>query len=146
MAYQNQICMNKNTSRRKRINKTTIIFPHPLVHNLFQKNFYLYNCLVCLFFFTLFISVSIESQNYKCGLASFSISGSFCIWNCTEMLSSYNKKRKVIDKNNEDIWKRRCFQCLQQWNYIVYRLISLYFWGLFYKVLPTGPVSFNLPR
>ena len=100
MAYQNQICMNKNTSRRKRINKTTIIFPHPIVHNLFQKNFYLYNCLVCLFFFTLFISVSIESQNYKCGLASFSISGSFCIWNCTEMLSSYNKKRKVIDYFN----------------------------------------------
>ena len=25
MAYQNQICMNKNTSRRKRINKTTIV-------------------------------------------------------------------------------------------------------------------------
>ena len=60
-------------------------------------------------FFTLFISVSIESQNYNCGLACFSISGSFYIWNCTEMLSSYNKKRKVIDKNNEDIWKRRCF-------------------------------------
>ena len=145
MAYQNQICMNKNTSRRKRINTTTIVLLHPIAHYLFKKIFYFYDCLF-IFFFTLFISVSIESQNYKCGLASFSVSGSFYIWNCTEMLSSYNKKRKVIDKNNEDIWKRRCFQCLQQWNYIVYRLISLYFWGLFYKVLPTGPVSFNLPR
>ena len=56
MAYQNQICMNKNTSRRKRINKTTIIFPHPLVHNLFQKNFYLYNCLVCFFFYIIYLS------------------------------------------------------------------------------------------
>lgn len=49
---------------------------------------------VFLFFFTLFISVSIKSQNYKCDLACFSISGTFCIWNCTEVLSSYNKKKK----------------------------------------------------
>ena len=49
---------------------------------------------VFLFFFTLFMSVSIKSQNYKCDLACFSISGTFYIWNCTEMLSSYNKKKK----------------------------------------------------
>lgn len=106
MAYQNQICMNKNTSRRKRINTTIIVFFHPIVHYLFFKIFYLYDCLFI--FFTLFISVSISHRTTNVVWPVFlyldlSISG--IALKCWALII----KKKVIDKNNEGIWKEDAF-------------------------------------
>lgn len=56
MAYQNQICMNKNTSRRKRINTTTIVLLHPIAHYLFKKFFYFYDCLFIFIFYIIYLS------------------------------------------------------------------------------------------
>lgn len=55
MAYQNQICMNKNTSRRKRINTTTIVFLHPIAHCLLKK-FSTFMTVFLFFFYIIYLS------------------------------------------------------------------------------------------